>query len=113
MPGINICELLPKLAKIMDKLVVIRSLVGLKNRHESFQCYSGRPGGKPEDNEPGGGWPTLGSVVSQIQGPNPNGVPAYVDAGPQMRHKPYNVAGYHPNEISCTRWYQRPSLIHI
>ena len=37
-PGINICELLPKLAKIMDKLVVIRSLGGLKNRHESFQC---------------------------------------------------------------------------
>jgi hypothetical protein len=101
-PGINICELLPKLAKIMDKLVVIRSLVGLKNRHESFQCYSGRPGGKPEDNEPGGGWPTLGSVVSKIQGPSPNGVPAYIDAGPQMRHKPYNVAGYHdpPGPIS-------------
>ena len=45
-PGIHVCELLPKLAKTMDKLVVIRSLVGLKNRHESFQCYTGRPGGR-------------------------------------------------------------------
>ncbi len=101
-PGIHICELLPKLAKIMDKLVVVRSLVGLKNRHESFQCYSGRPGGKPGDNEPAGGWPTLGSIISHFQGPGPNGVPAYIDAGPQMRHKPYNVAGYHdpPGPIS-------------
>jgi hypothetical protein len=101
-PGIHICELLPKLAKIMDKLVVIRSLVGLKNRHESFQCYSGRPGGKPDDKEPAGGWPTLGSVVSRLQGPGPNDMPPYIDAGPQMRHKPYNVAGYHdpPGPIS-------------
>ena len=101
-PGIQVCELLPKLAKMMDKVAVIRSLVGLKNRHESFQCYSGRPGGKPEDNEPAGGWPTLGAVVSRLQGPGPNGVPAYIDAGPRMRHKPYNVAGYHdpPGPIS-------------
>jgi hypothetical protein len=101
-PGIHICELLPKLAKAMDKLVVIRSLVGLKNRHESFQCYSGRPGGKPDDKEPAGGWPTLGAVVSRLQGPGPNDMPAYIDAGPQMRHKPYNVAGYHdpPGPIS-------------
>ena len=87
-PGIHVCELMPTLAKAMDKLVIVRSLVGLKNRHESFQCYTGRPGGRPEDNEPPGGWPTMGSVVSKLQGAGPSGVPAYVDAGPQMSYKP-------------------------
>ena len=94
-PGIHVCELLPKLAKTMDKLVVIRSLVGLKNRHESFQCYTGRPGGRPGDNEPPGGWPTMGSVISKLQGGGPGGVPAYVDAGPKMSYSPYNVNGVH------------------
>ena len=94
-PGIHVCELMPKLAKAMDKLVIVRSLVGLKNRHESFQCYTGRPGGRPEDNEPPGGWPTMGSVISKLQSAGPGGVPAYVDAGPQMSYKPYNVKGVH------------------
>ena len=94
-PGVHVCELMPKLAKAMDKLVIVRSLVGLKNRHESFQCYTGRPGGRSEDNEPPGGWPTMGSVISKLQGAVPGGVPAYVDAGPQMSYKPYNVKGVH------------------
>ena len=41
-PGIQICELLPTLAKNVDKMVLIRSLVGGQNRHESFQCYGER-----------------------------------------------------------------------
>src|SRR5438093_275756 len=32
--GIQVCELLPRLARIMDKLVPIRSIVGAKDRHE-------------------------------------------------------------------------------
>ncbi len=94
-PGTHVCELMPKLAKAMDKLIIVRSLVGLKNRHESFQCYTGRPGGRPSDNEPSGGWPTMGSVISRLQGAGPGGVPAYVDAGPKMSYKPYNVKGVH------------------
>ena len=57
-PGIQYCELLPKLSAMNDKFSVIRSLVGMENRHESFQCYSGRAGGRPQDGEPAGGWPT-------------------------------------------------------
>ena len=99
-PGIQICELMPQLAKAMDKLIIVRSLVGLKDRHESFQCYTGRPGGRPQDNEPPGGWPTMGSVISRLQGPGLGGVPASVDAGPQMSYSPYNVNGVH---IGSTR----------
>src|SRR5947207_4994312 len=41
-PGIQICEHLPKLAKIMDKLVVLRSVVGAVDEHSDFQCFTGR-----------------------------------------------------------------------
>ena len=94
-PGIQICELLPMLAKNVDKMVLIRSLVGGQNRHESFQCYTGRPGGRPGDNEPAGGWPTFGAVISKLQGPGPGRVPAYLDAGPKMGYVPYNNMGGH------------------
>jgi hypothetical protein len=34
-PGIKICELLPKLARLTDKLTIIRSLVGFRNDHNT------------------------------------------------------------------------------
>src|SRR6478752_6136399 len=40
-PGIQICELLPKMAAAADKFVFIRSLVGASNLHDAFQCQSG------------------------------------------------------------------------
>src|SRR5579871_216855 len=39
--GIQICEKLPLLAGIMDKLVVIRSLVGNQSDHDAIQVYNG------------------------------------------------------------------------
>ena len=94
-PGTHFCELLPKLAKSHDRFSVIRTLVGMVNRHESFHCYTGRPGGRVEDNEPAGGWPGFGSVVSHVLGPRPNGMPPYVDAAPKMAYGPYNNRGTH------------------
>ena len=38
LPGVQFCELLPKLARMADRFSVVRTLVGLKNRLESFQC---------------------------------------------------------------------------
>lgn len=40
-PGIDICELLPKTAAIMDKLALVRSIVGLRDEHSSFQNLTG------------------------------------------------------------------------
>ena len=73
-PGIEICEHLPELAKRMDKLVPIRSIVGAKNRHAAFQCLTGRL----YDNQPPGGWPALGPIVSKLQGPTEVGMPPAV-----------------------------------
>ena len=66
-PGLDICELLPRLAQRMDRLAVIRSLVGSEGHHAAFQCMTGRTHAR----QPGGGWPSLGSVVSKLQGPTP------------------------------------------
>ena len=85
-PGIQICEHLPRLAKMMDKAIVIRSMVGAKDRHESFQCMTGRH----RDNPPPGGWPELGSVVSYLQGPRKTTIPPYANLSPHMQHQPYN-----------------------
>ncbi|MCB1099506.1 MAG: DUF1501 domain-containing protein [Verrucomicrobiae bacterium] len=85
-PGIQICEHMPRLAKMADKLAIIRSMVGAKDRHESFQCMTGRL----NERNPPGGWPEFGSVISSLQGsPNPT-LSSYVNLSPKMRHRPYN-----------------------
>ena len=84
-PGIQICEHLPRLAKMADKFAFVRSVVGAKDRHESFQCVTGRL----NDNVPPGGWPEIGSVVSRVQGGGAS-VPCYVNLSPKMQHTPYN-----------------------
>ncbi len=94
-PGVAFCELLPELAAIADKFSIVRTLTGMKNRHESFACYTGRPGGRNEDNEPAGGWPSLGSTVSSVLGPGSSGMLPYVDAAPKMSYGPYNNRGLH------------------
>jgi len=84
--GIQICEHLPRLAKLADKLAIIRSMVGAKDRHESFQCMTGRL----NERNPPGGWPEFGSVVSKLQGTKDPTLASYVNLSPKMRHTPYN-----------------------
>jgi len=111
-PGIQYCELLPKLSSMNDKFSVIRSLVGMENRHESFQCYSGRAGGRPQDGEPAGGWPTFGSVVSRELGSGANGALPYVDASPKMGYQPYANRGIHDN-ASKKSWPGFTGMSHV
>lgn len=85
-PGMQICEHLPRLAKLADKYAVIRSMVGAKDRHESFQCMTGRL----NERNPPGGWPEFGSVISKLQGTTDPTLASYVNLSPKMRHTPYN-----------------------
>jgi hypothetical protein len=85
-PGIEICELMPRLAGMMDKFVPIRSVVGSIGDHASFQCLSGRSDRK----QPPGGWPEFGSIVAKVQGSNHKAVPPFVGLSPRMQHRPYN-----------------------
>ena len=79
-PGIQICELLPKLAAMTDKLAIIRSLVGSDGRHAAFQCQTGRRFA----NQIAGGWPSMGSFVSKLHGAVDPAVPPFVGLAPKM-----------------------------
>jgi len=74
-PGMEICELFPKLAKIADKFSIVRSIVGAHGAHDGFQCMTGRTKNQPP---PLGGWPALGAWVSKVQGPAAPGVPPHL-----------------------------------
>ena len=89
-PGIQICEHLPMLAKIMDKCVPLRSVYGSPNgAHDSFICYTGRT----TQNQPPGGWPSIGSIVSKVLGPVNPSVPPFVGLAPDAGHPPYGSPG--------------------
>ena len=85
-PGIDICEKLPRMAGIMDKLVPIRALVGARDSHYSYQCMTGYH----DRNPPAGGWPHFGSAVSHFQGPVSEGTPPFVSLCYTTKHQPYN-----------------------
>jgi len=88
-PGIEVCELFPRLAGMMDKLVILRSMVGCDGDHYSFQCFSGRT----KRNMPQGGWPAMGSVLSKLEGQVDPSVPAFVGLSPPMGHTPWADPG--------------------
>jgi hypothetical protein len=88
-PGIRICEHLPRMAAMMDKLVPIRSIVGAEGGHDNFQCLTGRP----TRNQPPGGWPMFGSVISKLLGPADRALPPFVGLENRTQHRPYNLAG--------------------
>jgi hypothetical protein len=88
-PGIRISEHLPRLAGMMDKLAVVRSIVGLRDEHSSYQTLTGYT----MDLARREGRPNAGSMVSRVLGPTSPIVPAFVDLFPTMQHRPYNIPG--------------------
>lgn len=76
LPGLQICELFPKIASIADRFVFIRSLVGSAGAHNAFQCQSGFA---DKDLESIGGRPALGSVVARLRGSTSDPAPSFVD----------------------------------
>ena len=88
-PGVQICELLPRLAVVADKLAILRSVIGQRDEHTSFQNLTGYPMNESQRD----GRPNLGSVISRVQGPLDPVTPAFVDLFPTMQHKPYNSPG--------------------
>jgi len=88
-PGIQICELFPKLAKIADKFAIVRSLSDSDGAHDCYQCMTGR---KKNSQSPAGGWPSFGSWVSKVQGSNP-GMPANVSLMYPTGNRTWGEAG--------------------
>ncbi|MBL8848538.1 MAG: DUF1501 domain-containing protein [Planctomycetaceae bacterium] len=88
-PGIDVCELLPKLSGVMDRCSLIRSVVGQRDEHSSFQSLTGHTKRETEQN----GFPNFGSVTANVLGPTHPLVPPFVDLFPTMQHRPYNSTG--------------------
>jgi hypothetical protein len=87
--GVEICEYLPRLARIADKLAIVRSISDAVDDHSDFMCMTGRL----KRVQPAGGWPEFGSVVARLQGAADPAIPPFVGLEPKMQHKPYNAAG--------------------
>lgn len=105
-PGIEICEHFPQMAKMMDKFIPIRSISDADGRHDAYQCMTGRRFG---DRKPAGDWPSAGAWVSALQGsvnqavpPNlalmyPTGNRTWGEPGVGgfvgVKHSPFNLVG--------------------
>jgi hypothetical protein len=87
-PGMDLCELMPRLARVADKLTVIRSLVGFRDDHNTHWCSTGWESHPAMDSSPAvpgfpaGDWPSLGAVLSRSLGAQVPGMPPCVDLTP-------------------------------
>jgi hypothetical protein len=79
-PGLEICEYMPRLARMMDRFAVVRSIVGAGPDHSAGQCLTGYT---DMVSKAQGGRPSLGSVVSHLKGPVHPDVPAFVGLSPR------------------------------
>ncbi|MEK6234008.1 MAG: DUF1501 domain-containing protein [Planctomycetales bacterium] len=87
--GIEICEMFPRIAGMMDKFVPIRSMADCNGRHDAYQCMTGRsyPGeGRPH-------WPSAGAWVSRLAGPVNQGVPPHMSLVYKTGHGPWGAPG--------------------
>ena len=92
--GIEICELMPKLATMADKYAIIRSLVGMRDDHSNFQTHTGYT---QEDLRNVGGRPSIGAVATKLLGPSGTGAPPWVSYnGGNPGYLGAQCRGYHP-----------------
>jgi hypothetical protein len=89
-PGLHVSEIFPKLAARMDKVAVIRSVVGSTGRHDAFQCLTGWD---HQSLSSVGGRPSFGAVASRLQGPVDPSVPSFVGLAARTEHVPWSDAG--------------------
>src|SRR5205823_2383980 len=89
-PGIQIGEVFPRIAGLMDKFAVIRSVVGATGRHDAYQCLTGWA---EKDLANLGGRPSLGAVLARLHGPVDPSVPPFVGLAAPTKHLPWSDPG--------------------
>ncbi|MCE9531685.1 MAG: DUF1501 domain-containing protein [Planctomycetes bacterium] len=89
-PGVQICEHLPRVAERMDRMALIRSLMGTVDSHDGAMCATGYPPGNMKNV---GGRPNIGSIVAKLLGPTNGNVPTAVAM----------ISGYNPSEQAYFR----------
>lgn len=78
LPGVVLCEHLPKQAAMMDKLTLIRSVDARHSNHQPNQVMqTANSEAEPRLSPVGDKYPAIGSIVAQHRGANQPGMPAY------------------------------------
>ena len=90
LPGVSICEYLPRLARVMDKVALIRSIADCRDEHDATICLTGY---SRDQSKLDGGRPSLGAVVSKVAGPTDPAVPPFVGLTPKTIHAPWGNPG--------------------
>jgi len=79
LPGVRICEHLPKMAAMLDRFTIIRSVNARGSNHEPntvFQTANVRA--EPRTNPEARMYPAIGSIIAKHHGANRPGMPPYV-----------------------------------
>ncbi len=87
--GIEICELFPRIASMMERFAPIRSIVGANGAHYAHQIHTGRH----TNNPPAGGWPSLGAWISKLQGSVNPAIPPHLSLFYKTGHQPWGDPG--------------------
>lgn len=79
LPGVQICEHLPKQAAMLDRFTLIRSVDASKSNHEPNMAFqTANLEAAPRRNPDAKIYPAIGSVVAKFRGANQPGLPPYV-----------------------------------
>jgi hypothetical protein len=79
LPGVHICEHLPKQAAMLDKFTIIRSVDARHSNHEPNMVFqTANTEAEPRVNRVGHLYPAIGSVVARFHGANHPAMPPYV-----------------------------------
>jgi hypothetical protein len=78
LPGVRICEHLPKQAAMLDRFTILRSVDARHSSHEPNMVFqTGNTEAAPRVNPQGRHYPAIGSTIAKHHGPNYPGMPAY------------------------------------
>lgn len=79
LPGVHICEYLPKQAAMLDKFTLIRSVDCRHSNHEpNMVMQTANLANEPRTNPKAKLYPSFGSIVAKHRGANHPGMPPYV-----------------------------------
>lgn len=79
LPGVLLCEHLPKQAAMMDRLTIIRSVDARGSNHEPNQVFqTGNVAAAPRVNPEGDKFPAIAALAAKLRGPQGVALPPYV-----------------------------------
>ncbi len=79
LPGVQICEYLPKQAAMLDKFTILRGVDARNSNHEPNKVFqTANMEAEPRTNPKGDSYPAIASIVAKHHGANNPAMPPYV-----------------------------------